>query len=307
MENPLVSVVVICYNHEKYIRDCLDGILMQQVSFPMEIIVGDDCSTDGSLSIIREYEHRYPDMIRVIIPECNQFAKGFSLFYTRLCPSARGRYVAMCEGDDYWIDPHKLQRQFDFMETHPDYSMCFHRHKIVNGSQEYFNHFTPAGECDVALSDMVNLCICQTASVFERRQVLDTPALQSYHRDPEHGYGDICNFMACAISGKVRYMTGCWSVYRRHDDSMTARDDAALESRQKHIGGLHALIRHYGKRYRFILNNFRSLSFLGKSCDMISHHRYLSGICYKIIALALSPCFVTRLYRNRIRQIMARC
>lgn len=130
MTEPIVSVCCVTYNHASFIRKCLDGFLMQETTFPVEILIHDDASTDGTVEIIREYTAKYPDKIFPLYEEDNKYSNGYAgkidLFnYER----ARGKYVAYCEGDDYWTDPLKLQKQVDFMEAHPDYSVCWHRCK----------------------------------------------------------------------------------------------------------------------------------------------------------------------------------
>ena len=135
---PLVSICCITYNHEAYIRDALDGFLMQRTEFPFEILIHDDASSDRTQEIIREYADRYPDVIKPILQTENQYSKGISNPSGAFnFPRVRGRYVAMCEGDDYWTDPDKLQRQVDYMERHPDCSLCFHSARIrtVDGSR----------------------------------------------------------------------------------------------------------------------------------------------------------------------------
>lgn len=127
---PLVSICCITYNHAPFIRKCLDGFLMQETSFPVEILIHDDASTDGTDGIIREYAEKYPDLIFPLYETENQYSQGKQNeidFYNYR--RARGKYIAYCEGDDYWTDPLKLQKQVDFMESHPDYSVCFHRCK----------------------------------------------------------------------------------------------------------------------------------------------------------------------------------
>ena len=126
MTTPLVSVCCITYNHAQFIRKCLDGFLMQETSFPIEILIHDDCSTDGTTEIIREYEAKYPDLIFPLYEEENQYQQGKAAeidFYNYR--RARGKYIAYCEGDDYWTDPLKLQKQVDFMEANPEYGLCY--------------------------------------------------------------------------------------------------------------------------------------------------------------------------------------
>ena len=133
MTTPLVSICCITYNHASFIRKCLDGFLMQQTDFPIEILIHDDCSTDGTTEIIQEYTAQYPDLIFPLYEEVNQYQQGKATeidFYNYR--RARGRYIAYCEGDDYWTDPLKLQKQVDFMEANPEYSVCFHDFQVYD-------------------------------------------------------------------------------------------------------------------------------------------------------------------------------
>jgi glycosyltransferase involved in cell wall biosynthesis len=128
MAPPLVSVHIITYNQASYIAEALEGALRQQTDFGVEIVVGEDCSTDGTREIIRDYQRRYPERIRVITSERNVGIHANSLRTGEAC---RGKYLAFCEGDDYWTDPHKLHKQVHFLETHPGYSLCCHDVDIV--------------------------------------------------------------------------------------------------------------------------------------------------------------------------------
>ena len=128
---PLVTVVSITYNHESYIRDCLEGFLMQKTSFPVEVIIHDDASTDHTAEIIREYYEKRPDLFYVIIEKENQFSKN-KIISLPLYKQAQGKYIAFCEGDDYWTDPLKLQKQFDFLEKNQDYIASVHRFDVVD-------------------------------------------------------------------------------------------------------------------------------------------------------------------------------
>ncbi len=120
---PFVSVICATYNHEKYISQCLEGILMQKTDFPYELIVNDDASTDGTASIIRKFESEHDNVV-AIYQEKNLWSQGYSIPRTVLYPRTRGKYIAICEGDDYWTDPYKLQKQVDYMEAHPEVSVC---------------------------------------------------------------------------------------------------------------------------------------------------------------------------------------
>ena len=123
----VVTILTLAYNHEPYIRQCLDGIVMQQTTFKFELLIHDDASTDGTADIIREYESKYPNIIKPIYQKENQYSKKIPIGVTYLYPRAKGKYIALCEGDDYWTDPLKLQKQVDFLEANPEYVMCTHR------------------------------------------------------------------------------------------------------------------------------------------------------------------------------------
>lgn len=127
---PLVSIQCAAYNHEPYIEQSLEGFVMQETSFPFEVIVHDDASTDGTADIIRKYESRFPDIIKPIYETENQFSKGtVEQIMDKAC---RGKYIALCEGDDWWTDKSKLQKQIEFLETHPNISACCCRYNNYN-------------------------------------------------------------------------------------------------------------------------------------------------------------------------------
>lgn len=130
---PLVSISCITYNHKDYIIDTLNGFLMQKTNFPFEVLIHDDCSTDGTTEIIREYAKKYPEIIKPMYERENQYQHG-KPFGSEVWnyPRAKGKYIALCEGDDYWIDPYKLQKQVDFLEANPDYGMCYTNFDIKN-------------------------------------------------------------------------------------------------------------------------------------------------------------------------------
>ena len=119
-----VSILTTAYNHAPYIAQALESFLMQKTDFPFEVIVYDDASTDGTDEIIRKYAEKYPDIIRPIYQKENQYSKGI-YGYTFMEPMIRGEYIAQCEGDDYWCDEYKLQKQADYMDMHPECSFCF--------------------------------------------------------------------------------------------------------------------------------------------------------------------------------------
>lgn len=128
----MVSICCLTYNHEAYVRQTLEGFVNQRTNFQFEVLIHDDASTDGTARIIREYEARYPELIRPILQTENQYSKGLTnVSGTWNFPRARGKYIAMCEGDDYWTDETKLQRQVDYIEAHDGCALTFHSAKIA--------------------------------------------------------------------------------------------------------------------------------------------------------------------------------
>lgn len=125
-EQPMISICCITYNHEPYIEDALEGFLMQEVEFPFEILIHDDASTDSTANIIRKYEKKYPRLIKPIYQSENQYSKGKKMNLAFNFPRAKGEYIALCEGDDYWIEPKKLQDQVRKMREFPDINISFH-------------------------------------------------------------------------------------------------------------------------------------------------------------------------------------
>lgn len=141
----MVSILTTAYNHAPYIAQALDSFLMQKTAFPFEVIIHDDASTDGTADIIRAYADKYPQIIRPIFQTENQYSKGVDV-YSFIIPLVRGKYIAQCEGDDYWCDETKLQKQVDYMENHPECSFCFCNSYNVDLNSRIINEVSPVDE-----------------------------------------------------------------------------------------------------------------------------------------------------------------
>ena len=124
-EEMIVSIACVAFNHEEYLHATLDSFLMQETSFPFEILINDDVSTDGTVDILKEYEAKYPNIVKPVYQTENQYSKGINTI-SLLFPYAKGKYVAFCDGDDYWTDTKKLQIQVDAMQKHPEVDLSFH-------------------------------------------------------------------------------------------------------------------------------------------------------------------------------------
>lgn len=188
MSDPLVSVCCPTFNHERFIRDALDGFLMQEVDFSFEVLVNDDASTDGTPEILREYETRHPNLIKVVYQEENQYsAGGVDTLRDFLLPRSRARYIAVCEGDDYWTDPNKLQKQVDFLEAHPDHTLASSAYVERRGDETELVRYTPPQDAAVwangfsfRLIDLADAWLAKTLTLVFRRDAYDPSLFGRY-------------------------------------------------------------------------------------------------------------------------------
>lgn len=220
----MVTIECCVYNHEPYLRQCLDGFIMQKTNFPFEAIVHDDASTDGSAAIIMEYAEKYPDIIKPIIEKENQYSKGNGILRKYLDTLLKGKYIALCEGDDYWTDSSKLQKQFDFMEKNPDYSLCFHAIKEIWHDKRVKDRIRMTVENrDYTGVEWFKKRPSQMASFFYRKDVVDTDLYKDviYKRLISFPVGDLPLLLCCSKIGKLRGMSDVMSVYRHHEGGWT--------------------------------------------------------------------------------------
>lgn len=210
----MVTVYCLAYNHEKYIRDCLDGFVNQKVNFRFEVIVHDDASTDNTVQIIQEYAEKYPEIIKPILQKENQYSKGANIGQEFLYPNFRGKYIAICEGDDYWCDNSKLQKQVDFLEENEDYVACVHPTRVDNymdGTSFELRAFDK--DCTVNVVDVLSkhTPIFHTTSIFYRRKVYeDVPEMCNNNEM----WWDYSKLVMLALYGKIFYINEVMSVYR---------------------------------------------------------------------------------------------
>lgn len=211
-QQPLMVTIRCCaYNQEAYIRDCLEGFVMQKTNFRFEAIVHDDASTDGTAAIIKEYAEKYPDIIKPILETDNQYSKHDGSLGRIMDEHTHGKYVAFCEGDDYWIDPLKLQKQVDFLESHPDYSMCWtDAYQDSNGNKKPYMRY-PADQ-QSPMEDIIEKGggFIPTCSIMMRKVVKDAMPTEA------KGWfvGDFPLQMWCGWAGKVWYIKDQTCVYR---------------------------------------------------------------------------------------------
>ena len=219
-EIPLVSVCCITYNHEPYIAQSLDGFLMQKTSFPFEILIHDDASTDRTADIIREYEKKFPNLIKPIYQKENQYSKGFtSVSETWNFPRAQGKYIALCEGDDYWIDENKLQMQVDFLENNPEYGMCYTKAKQFIQKKRKFSRRRFGTDVRDFEDLLFNGNRVPTLTTVFRKDLLNSYLKGIYPQDKGWLMGDYPMWLYFAHESKVKFFDKVTSVYRVLENS----------------------------------------------------------------------------------------
>ncbi len=222
--NPLVVINCITYNHESYIRDALEGFVMQKTNFPVVAIVHDDASIDGTAAIIREYAEKYPDIIKPIYETENQYSKRDGSL-GRIMQEARNatgaKYVAFCEGDDYWTDPLKLQKQVDYLESHPDCSLCFHNSMMHWEDGRLPDKLMFDIDENVAYTgkDILDNCPFQTASILLRANVLQSELYLNANKASV--CGDIIIFLSASSFGYLHGFPEQMSIYRKQSGGVS--------------------------------------------------------------------------------------
>lgn len=288
IESDIMMVSVVCqtYNHEKYIAECLESLVTQKVNFRYEILVHDDASTDKTADIIREFEKKHPALIKTIYQRVNQWSLGNKVFSGIQLPRCTGKYIAICEGDDYWTDPFKLQRQVDLLEEHIEYSMCFHNviEHWANGQKED-RSFSNIVDREYSGLEIYKNWIVPTASVVFRKCILESEYSDCF-QNPHFIYGDIVLFLLAASCGKIVGMKEVMAVYRRHEggtvfDYNAKRIIKSLEH-HKHI----PLV--FGKQYETASKELRIPLLISLSFYYLKQNNYFLMMKYLILSSAIS-------------------
>ena len=255
MDDVKVSVICLAYNHEKYIRRSLDSMLQQETNFKFELIIHDDCSTDTTRQIIQEYHDKYPDLIKVILQDENQYQKGVAIVEKFMLPVASGKYIAFCECDDYWTDSRKLQLQYDYMESHSNCSLCCHNtvyHCLNKDIDDYnFNSWSDIhvmNEYEVFMQWKVH-----TSSFFMRKE--------DGYRDEntiKYWFGDYVRLTSLFLEGDVVVLPQIMSQYNYGVATgvLYNSDISKLETKKKNVlqrkEYLEYLLNKYGKCKKII-------------------------------------------------------
>lgn len=217
---PLVTIRCLVYNHEPFVKECLEGFVKQKTNFSFEAIIHDDASTDNSASIISEYANKYPEIIKPIIETENQYSKHDGSLRQIMDNATRGRYIAYCEGDDYWTDPLKLQKQIDFLEQNPEYSICFHPVKILKKGKLVKDYITRKVPETTDIYELAKGNYLHTLSVVFRRNSPEIPSWVS-----QCPAGDYALHMFNATFGKIKKLNDVMGVYRIHHTNTWVNQD----------------------------------------------------------------------------------
>lgn len=217
---PLVSISCITYNHAPYIRQCLEGFITQKTNFAYEVLIHDDASTDGTSEIIQEYENKYPDIIKPIYESENQYQKGVPMgSEVWNVPRAQGKYIALCEGDDYWTDPNKLQKQVDYMEQHPEIDLC------CTASQQYVQKTGKfIGHGGTSLCEKYDTCIMGYNDIFTATTLIRTDSFRKCYAELKSFLSqdliiDTAYWYWFAYYNKIKYFDEETAVYRILENS----------------------------------------------------------------------------------------
>ncbi|GAB3712045.1 glycosyltransferase family 2 protein [Flavobacterium koreense] len=218
---PLVSISCITFNHARYLRECFDGFLMQQTNFAFEVVIHDDASTDETKAIIEEYTQKHPTIFYPMYQTENQYSKGVRGIMAKFnFPRCRGKYITLCEGDDYWTDPNKLQKQVDFLEANEDYAICWTKYLIKNESNvpstlsepEWIDYVENDKDLSFDLNNIFKPYCTYTLTTMFRVENFDFDLFQKLKHSKDNTL-----YAMCLSKGKGILLNFNSAVYRVHD------------------------------------------------------------------------------------------
>lgn len=278
---PVVSICTLTYNHGPYIAEAIDSFLMQETDFPFEVLISEDCSTDNTVSIIREYEKKYPTIVKPIYQQENQYSKQIKMNPTFNYPRAKGKYIALCEGDDYWTDPLKLQKQVDFLEEHDDYAISGHDAFIIdeNGTHQKDSKLLDIEKKDFDGEDLIlNKTWILTLSWLVRREAIK-------NIPPE--YSMVLNGDKFQIS-----LIGHFGKSKHHNDIKPA-------AYRMHSGGIWSLLTQKEKRDSQINTNFWIYRYYNRIGEKKYANHYLS-LNHKLVISTMSNDLIFKEFGRRM-------
>ena len=286
-DKPVLSIFCTTYNHEPYISKAINGFLMQKTDFPFEVLIRDDCSTDKTAKIVKQYADKYPNIIKPVFEKKNTYSKGVRPML-QLYKIAKRKYIALCEGDDFWIDEYKLQKQFDFLELRSEYVIVSNNSFYIDQKEDFkfYNLHSLRGKSfDFTQRDLMlyNPCITLTVMFRNISEIINNlPDVYSQGLG-----GDRRLFLLLLSYGKGRFVNDVVGVYRKHSGGIT---NIYKNSYSKLINGRIESIKnaikwndYFNERYTYEMYstmNRQSIKIIKYSIRIMSLKKLLIGLKY---------------------------
>lgn len=290
----LVTIASTTYNMEAYIGEAIESWLAQETSFPIEIIISDDGSTDGTCDVVRSYIDKHPNIRLISTGHIGKMPN-----FIRSLKESKGKYIALCDGDDYWIDTHKLQKQFDFMESHPEFSECFTNSYVINtwsgekkvAKTQIWDEATTEGLLKHRDNDNVQMSPGHTSTFFFRNQFI-----QEY---PKWMYGDVMTdfplYMLMSRYGKAKFINEITSVYRHRLDGVSSKNYSFERNTRRRIYVYKNVNRDFHYKFRRIINPIIADYYFSLGKRLFKTGKKVSGLLTSIHALGYNPNVLKRL------------
>jgi len=277
-----VSVLLITYNQEEYIAQTIETILMQETNFDYEIVIGEDCSTDKTRNILRDYQKNYPDKIRLIFAERN---RGLVANFTTTYKACSGQYIAMIDGDDYWTSPRKLQMQADFLDSNKEFAICFHPVAMDYEDDATANRIWPENiGTSFTLEDILSANIIPSCTVMFRNGLVREFPDWYYSLKIE----DWSLYVLLSQHGKIGCLNETMAVHRVHSKGVWSSQEG-VEKVKEDIKFYSCMKTHFGRQYRSLINT-RLEEYYYKLAEIYEDDKdYGSAKQYIIKSLAMNP------------------
>ncbi|ANH77657.1 glycosyl transferase [Francisella persica ATCC VR-331] len=288
----LVSVCCTAYNHKLYIEDALRGFLSQKTNFAFEIVISDDCSTDGTTEVIQRYLEMFPNIIKFIYQEENQYSKGALPIRDFILPNVSGKYIALCEGDDYWIDSTKLQKQVDFLELNPQFMGCGHNTSFLERNEEITKAFIDFKNYNevYTFDNFIELSYLHTSSIIYRYESKFKEQINEYLKLYSNvDRNDYYMLLVFSYFGPIKYINQVMSVYRVNDGGIwngVNKEQQLLMFLKGCLDFSHIFDRKYTEK--FVYSFINVLSENSESCSNHFFNKLLDSIYNKDLALLIS-------------------
>ena len=239
-----VSICMITYNHEKYISQAIDSVLTQKTNFDFQLIIGEDCSQDKTREIVINYQKKYPQIIRLLLANKNQ---GMMANWIKTLQVAKSQYLAVLEGDDYWTDRYKLQKQVDFLDKHPDYSLCFHPVEAFYQDQSDKTYLIPSKTENFNFKSLLQQNFIAACSVMYRHGIVKE--IPDWFLSLN--IGDWPYHLLHAFQGEIGFINQAMARYRRHSNSYCSQPK--VKNFQNIIEFYLVIDKHFHYKYRSII------------------------------------------------------